>query len=96
MDYSVLALWFGVDILACLALIKLRPGAARVWFCLAGALVGLYIAFFFGMFLIHTFITDGWNRLGAAIWLGPIFAISGGAAGYWLVHWWTEPPQVRP
>ena len=39
MDYSVLALWFGVDILACLALIKLRPGAARVWFCLAGALV---------------------------------------------------------
>lgn len=95
MDYSVLAFWFAAGILVYLVLLKLLPGAARVWFCLGGALVGVYIALYFRMFLIHTFIAGGWDRFGAAIWLGPFFAIPGGAAGYWLVHWWTEPAPAQ-
>jgi len=94
MDYSVLALGFGVDVLVCLALFKLRPRPARVWFCLGGSVVGLYLALFFEIFLIYIFITDGW--FGVAIWLGPILGIFGGAAGYCVVHWWTEPAQTRP
>ena len=59
--------------------------------------MGVYIALYFRMFLIHTFIAGGWDRFGAAIWLGPFFAIPGGAAGDWLVHWWTEPaPDTVP
>ena len=34
MDYSVLAFWFAAGILVYLVLLKLLPGAARVWFCL--------------------------------------------------------------
>jgi len=94
MDYSVLAFWVGAGILVYLVLLKLLPRAARVWVCLGGALVGAFVAICVGYVLIHTFISDGWTRFGAAIWLAPVFAILGGAAGYWLVHRWTaQPPR---
>ena len=96
MDYSVLAFWIGAGVLAYITLLKLWPGAARVWFCWGGALVGVDVAFYFYMFLIQPFIPGGWDRFGAAFLLVPFFAIAGGCVGYSLVYRWTEPQQTPP
>jgi hypothetical protein len=96
MDYSELAFWLGIGILIYFALLKLLPSAARFWFCLGGGLVGAYILALLEVLLFHAIFPDNaWVRIGAAIWIGPIFAVTGALTGFWLAHRWTELPKAN-
>jgi hypothetical protein len=94
MDYSELAFWFGISILIYFVLLRLMPSAARFWFCLGGALVGAGILAFLQVLLFEVIYPhEPWVRFGAAIWIGPIFAVTGGVTGFWLAHQWTGAPK---
>jgi hypothetical protein len=86
MDYSVLAFWVGAGVLAYIALLRLWPGAARVWFCWGGALVGVTVAFYFYMFLVQPFVPDVLDRFGIAFLAVPFLILAGGSVGYSLVY----------
>jgi len=96
MDYSELELWFGIGVLIYFALLKLVPTAARFWFCLGVGLAGAYIMALVEVLLFHAiFPENAWVRFGAAIWIGPIFAVTGAVIGFWLAHQWTEPTKIN-
>jgi hypothetical protein len=99
MDHSEVAFWLGIGILIYFSLLKIWPSAARAWFCLGGGLAGAYVSALAEVLLFHAIFADNpWVRFGAAIWIGPIFAVTGAVIGFWLAHRWTEPQanQTRP